>query len=121
MARLAGVEPAARGFEVRGGDHPNESDASRQFTFRTLTSSAVSPNVSTRPGNPDQFAALVLHGFPPNLMSPLEAAEVLRVNRETIYRLCARGNLPHARVGSVLRIDLRAYLAGRVRRIDPPK
>jgi len=37
----------------------------------------------------------------------------LGVNRETIYRLCARGELPHLRIGSVLRIDLAAYLAKR--------
>jgi len=49
----------------------------------------------------------VLHDF----VSPKRAADQLDVNRETIYRLCARGELPHVRVGSVLRIDLGAYLA----------
>ena len=111
MARLEGVEPPARGFEVRGEAHPDGSEASRRFTFRTVTSSAVSPNVSTRPDNPDQFAAIVLQGLRAKLVSARDAAEVLRVNRETIYRLCARGELAHVRVGSVLRIDLGAYLA----------
>jgi excisionase family DNA binding protein len=109
VARLEGVEPPARGFEVRGGDHPDESDASRRFTFRTLTKSAVSPNVSPHPANHDQFAALVLQAVAALLVSPREAAARLGVNRETIYRLCARGKLPHVRVGSLLRVDLRAY------------
>lgn len=54
----------------------------------------------------------MLHGFPRKLVSPREAAAVLGVNRETIYRLCARRELAHVRVGSALRIDLAAYLAG---------
>jgi excisionase family DNA binding protein len=120
-ARLEGVEPPTHGFEVRGDGHPDASAASRHFSFRTVTSSAVSPNVSTRPDNPDQFAALVLQGFSPKLVSPREAAAFLGVHRETIYRLCARGDVHHVRVGSALRIDLRAYLAGRVRRSDASK
>lgn len=43
-------------------------------------------------------------------MSPREAAALLCVNRETIYRLCSRGELPFVRVGSILRVDLAAYL-----------
>jgi excisionase family DNA binding protein len=46
-------------------------------------------------------------------VSPREAAALLGVNRETIYRLCARSDLPHVRIGSVLRIDLAGYLARR--------
>ena len=110
LARLEGVEPPARGFEVHRRHPPDQSDASRHFTFRTVTSASVSPNVSTRPGNPDQFAALVLQAVAAVLVSPREAAARLGVNRETIYRLCARGELPHVRVGSLLRIDLRAYV-----------
>jgi excisionase family DNA binding protein len=49
----------------------------------------------------------VLHGF----LSPKEAAERLGVHRETIYRLCARGALPHVRIGAALRVDLGAYVA----------
>ena len=45
------------------------------------------------------------------LLSPKEAAERLGVHRETIYRLCARGLLPHVRVGASLRVDLVAYRA----------
>jgi len=57
----------------------------------------------------------VLHGFSGKLVSPREAAALLDVNRETIYRLCARGQLPHVRVGSVVRVDLAAYLTRRQR------
>jgi excisionase family DNA binding protein len=53
----------------------------------------------------------VLQGFSGKLVSPGEAAALLGVNRETIYRLCARGELPHVRIGSALRIDLASYLA----------
>jgi excisionase family DNA binding protein len=115
---LEGVDPPARAFEVRGEYHPDESDASRHFTFRTVTSSAGSPNVSTRPGNHAQFAALVLQGFSQKLVSPREAAALLCVNRETIYRLCARGELAHVRVGSALRVDLVEYLATQRSRAD---
>jgi excisionase family DNA binding protein len=116
MARLEGVEPPARGFEVRRRHPPDQSDASHHFTFRTVTSASVSPNVSTRPGNLDQFAALVLQGLPAKLVSAREGAMLLSVNRETIYRLCARGELPHVRIGSALRVDLARYLAHFARR-----
>jgi excisionase family DNA binding protein len=53
----------------------------------------------------------VLQGFSAKLVSARRAAEFLGVNRATIYRLCARGELPFVRIGSVLRIDLAAYLA----------
>jgi excisionase family DNA binding protein len=81
--------------------------ASRSVTSRGVTDSRASPNVSPRSANHGQFAALVLHDF----LSPRQAAQLLGVNRETIYRLCGRGVLPHVRVGSALRIDLTAYVA----------
>ena len=43
------------------------------------------------------------------IFSPKQAAQRLGVNCETIYRLCVRGELPHVRVGSVLRVDLAGY------------
>ncbi|MFL5406185.1 MAG: helix-turn-helix domain-containing protein [Myxococcales bacterium] len=49
----------------------------------------------------------MLHGF----LAAQQAAARLSVNRETIYRLCARGELPHVRIGAVLRVDLGAYVA----------
>jgi len=48
----------------------------------------------------------VLHDF----LSPKQAAQRLGVNRETVYRLCAKGVLPHVPVGASLRTDLAAYL-----------
>ncbi len=110
MARLAGVEPAARGFEVGDLALTEESGESRSVTLRGVTNSAVSPNVSPHPANHGEFAALVLHGFSGKLLSPRQAAAVLGVNRETIYRMCARGELLHVRIGSVLRVDLGGYL-----------
>jgi len=76
-------------------------------SLRPVARPSVSPNVSLRPANHDPFAALVLQEF----LSPKQAAERLGVHRETIYRLCARGDVPHVRIGSALRIDLAAYLA----------
>jgi excisionase family DNA binding protein len=111
MARLAGVEPAARGFEVRSGELTAVPAASRSVTLRGVGDSPTSPNVPTHPDNHDPFAALVLQGFSGKLVSPREAAALLAVNRETIYRLCARGELPFVRIGSILRIDLASYLA----------
>jgi len=110
--RLVARRTSSVGFEVRGEEHTALPDASRSVTSRGVTDSRTSPNVSPRPANHGQFAALVLHGFPRKLVSPREAAAVLGVNRETIYRLCARRELAHVRVGSALRIDLAAYLAG---------
>ena len=115
LARLAGVEPAARGFEVREGGDTAAHGASHSVTLRGVGNSAASPNVSPHPDNHGQFAALVLQGFSAKLVSPREAAALLCVSRETIYRLCARGELPHVRVGSLLRVDLAAYLRGRQR------
>jgi excisionase family DNA binding protein len=84
---------------------------SRSVTLRGVGDSRTSPNVPTHPANHDPFAALVVQGFPARLVSPRQAAALLGVNRETIYRLCARGELPFVRVGSALRVDLAAYLA----------
>ncbi len=111
LARLEGVEPPARGFEGRSAEDTAASAASQSVTLRGVSGSPVSPNVSTLPANHGEFAALVLH----ELLSPKQAAERLGVHRETVYRLCARGELPHVRLGSVLRVDLAAYLARRQR------
>ena len=113
VARLAGVEPAARGFEVRSGELTAPPGASRFVTLRGVGDSPTSPNVPEHPANHAPFAALVLQGFSGRLVSPREAAALLGVNRETIYRLCSRGELPFVRIGSALRIDLAAHLAQR--------
>jgi len=110
MARLEGVEPPDRGFEIGDRSLPEAPEGSRPVTFRGVTPAAVSPNVPTHPANHGDFAASVLHGF----LSPKQAAERLGVHRETIYRLCARGELPHLRVGAALRVDLGAYVTIRL-------
>ncbi len=46
-------------------------------------------------------------------MSVAEVAKQLGVCRATVYKLCERGHLPHARVSNAIRIepaDLAAYL-----------
>ena len=99
-----GSRTPAPGFEVGYQPVPEAPDASRAFTFRTVTGSTISPNVPTHPATHGDFAALVLHGF----LSPKQTAERLVVHRETIYGLRGRGVLPHVRVGAALRVDLRA-------------
>src|SRR5437879_10946408 len=81
LARLAGVEPAARGFEVRSGELTGLPAASRSVTLRGVGDSPTSPNVPTHPDNHCQFAALVLQGSLGKLVSPRQAAELLGVNR----------------------------------------
>src|SRR5207253_754557 len=103
-------EPATYGLRSGTGANPAEPDESLSCTSRTVTASATSPNVPTRPDNHGQFAALVLHGSG-RLVSPKDAAERLGIKRSTVYTLCAKGELPHVRVGSLLRIDLDAFLA----------
>jgi excisionase family DNA binding protein len=49
------------------------------------------------------------------LLTVREAAELLRVRPVTVYRLCARGALPHCRVSNAIRIrteDLERLLGG---------
>jgi excisionase family DNA binding protein len=60
-----------------------------------------------------EFAALVLHEKP---MSPAGAADDLGVSRATVYTLCARGEIPHLRVGSSLRLLLTDVVASLARR-----
>jgi excisionase family DNA binding protein len=39
------------------------------------------------------------------LLTPLEAAELLRLPRSTLYELCRRGVLPHLRLGRHIRFE----------------
>ncbi len=110
MAGATGFEPVAFGFGVGDPYHPVPSEASRSLTLRTVTSAPASPNVSPRPADHGQFAALVLQGSR-TLMSPKEAALRLGIKVSSVYRLCAKDALPHLRLGSLLRIDVESYLA----------
>jgi excisionase family DNA binding protein len=48
-------------------------------------------------------------------VSPQEAAERLGVCRETIYRLCARGEVPFLRIGFALRLAMADVVAALAR------
>ena len=93
---------------------PAGPEGFQTFTSRMVTKSGASPNVPTHPANHDQFAALVLHRSG-RLISPKEAAERLGIKRSTVYLLCAKDELPHVRIGSLLRVDIEAYLSLRAR------
>ncbi len=129
-ARLAGVEPAARGFEVR---------------FRRITSGhRRSPNlhipwacrtepIATHPVDYEDFATRLLPAEPEihrgpdrslsavmqqSLLTVKQLAAKLGVCTATIYRLCDRGELPYVRVAQALRLvpmEVAAYLATRRR------
>jgi excisionase family DNA binding protein len=47
------------------------------------------------------------------LVSPKAAAKRLGIKRSTVYRLCAKGELPCVRIGSPWRIDVDGFLAHR--------
>ena len=78
----------------------------------TITGQRFGVRVAFFPGLFDQANGM-LRVLPELLLTVAQGAMQLGVNRETVYRLIKRGDLPAARVGSVLRIspaDLAAYL-----------
>ncbi len=55
------------------------------------------------------------HTSSPDILTPEEAADYLRVNRETVYRRLRAGKLPGNKIGQQWRIrkhDLNRYLQG---------
>jgi len=70
--------------------------------------------VQGAPG-PRATSLRVVEGGAGRLLTPVEVAERLGVCRDTVYRLCDRGELPHVRISNAIRIapaDLAAFLAG---------
>jgi excisionase family DNA binding protein len=49
------------------------------------------------------------------LLTPDDVAELLRLSKTTVYRLCRRGEIPTLRIGGSLRVDPDA-LDGWIRR-----
>jgi excisionase family DNA binding protein len=50
------------------------------------------------------------------LLNVAEVAERLGVCRDTVYRMCNRGEIPHVRIASFLRVpaeDLEAFITSR--------
>jgi len=50
-------------------------------------------------------------GTPEEFLTVPEVARRLRVSRSTIYALCSKGRLPHARVSNAIRISWNAVEA----------
>jgi len=88
--------------------------------FQDVTDSSHSSSSQPLATETKNFAALVLHdsngravpGFEP-LLTVKEVAAILRVCRDTVYRLCATGKLPHFRILNAIRVtpgDLEAFI-----------
>jgi len=92
------------GSEIREVIHSNPSNVSQTLAAETKN-----------------FAALVLHDSELRavsggnaLLTVREVAAIFRVCRDTVYRLCAKGQLPHVRILNAIRIapaDLDAFLS----------
>jgi excisionase family DNA binding protein len=92
------------GSGIQAVTHSNPSNASQTLAAETKN-----------------FAALVLHDSKLRavsggnaLLTVQEVAAILRVCRDTVYRLCAKGQLPHVRILNAIRIapaDLDAFLS----------
>lgn len=50
-------------------------------------------------------------GMEPDVLTAQEAADLLRINRETLYVLAGQRKIPHARLGRSLRFSRRAIFA----------
>ena len=83
------------GSGIQKVNHSNPSNASQTLAPETKN-----------------FAALVLHESGLRavcegnaLLTVREVAAILRVCRDTVYRLCATGQLPHVRILNAIRIE----------------
>jgi excisionase family DNA binding protein len=102
----------------RNRRYPRPSDGPRGATLNlqqlpaALTSREAANASDARdvaPVEPEQFADMPARpsvGEPdlPQFLSVVEVAAVLRVDRKTVHKLIASGDLPHVRLGRVLRI-----------------
>lgn len=78
------------------------------LTSREAANASDAREVDTQ-DEPEQLAAVAARPSPgvpelPPFLSVVEVAAVLRVDRKTVHKLIASGDLPHVRLGRVLRI-----------------
>jgi excisionase family DNA binding protein len=86
-------------------------------------SSKRSQNITA---NPQSFIPPISHGSfravaRIALVTVKEVATLLRVSTDSVYGLCARGELPHVRVSNAIRIapaDLREFLVRQRRAVE---
>jgi len=96
--------------------------SSRNSHAGNSKSSKRSQNITA---NPQSFIPPISHGSLRAIVAGVavltvkEVATLLRVSTDSVYGLCARGELPHVRVSNAIRIatiDLSAFIAdGRTR------
>lgn len=91
----SGPIPASSIFPVASLSAPLAATAEQAVPLPStqMTESFCAPLVRLVSQTPDQ------------LLDAGEVAKLLGVCRDTVYRLCERGELPHVRIGSLLRFD----------------
>ena len=104
---------ASEGEPAKIRCRPSES---RSLVNRGLGAKREVLNVPASPANHESFAAPLLPEKSRGLISPAEAADRLGVCRATVYKLCARGQVPHLRIGSSVRLSLADVVAALARK-----
>jgi len=113
VAGASGFEPVAFGFGVESASFPQDPQASLGVVFPPESDRARSLPSRSIPANPGNFGAPVVHGnaasrsVKSHLLTVREVASLLRVCRATVYSLCERRQLAHARIGASIRIQPR--------------
>ena len=99
-ARSTGFEPVTSGVTVDVGYHPEPTHSVQAIA--APRDGRAHRRADARSGRVKTARHVPL--MSPNLLSVRDVADSLRVHRSTVYSLCDRGELEHARVGNVIRI-----------------
>ena len=76
---------------------------------------AVVANDQASPAPPDRGAATVIGGEGDDVLTVEDAAELLKLGRNQLYEAIGRGDVPHRRIGRIIRLSraaLMRWLAG---------